>query len=128
VSELSNPGDGGNIVIHILEDGFTGLGKVWYRGEELEFEPNSMAYKDTFNNRGQSWLDLRKNEFAQAERWGKVMFRDGPWPGKGYADGTWETLRDLAKDGHVTPPSQVELDAAEKARRKRAAPHLPRGI
>lgn len=126
--ELKNPGDGKNIVIHILEDGMTALGKIWYRGEEMEFEPGGMAFKDTFNKRGESWLDLRNDEFAQAERWGKILFRNGPWPGKSYADGTYETLRDLAQDGHLKPPSQAELDSAEKARRKRAAPHLPRGI
>jgi hypothetical protein len=128
VQELKQPGDGKNIVVHVLEDGFTGLGKVWYRGEEMEFEPGGMAYKDTFNRRGESWLDLRNDEFAQAERWGKVMFRNGPWPGKSYADGTWETLRGLNEDGHTKPPSPAEIDAAERARQKRAAPHLPRGI
>jgi hypothetical protein len=128
VSELTRPGDDKNILIHVLEDGFTALGKVWYRGEELEFEPGGRAYKDTFNKRGQTWLDLRNDEFGQAERWGKIMFRNGPWPGKSYADGTYEVLRSIAETGHVPPPSQAEIEAAEKARKKRAAPHLPAGI
>lgn len=128
VSELTSPGDDKNILIHILEDGFTGLGKVWYRGEELEFEPGGQAYKDTYNRNGWTWLDLRHDEFAQAERWGKVMFRNGPWPGKSYADGTFETLRAINTAEQVPPPTQAEIDAAEKARKKRAAPHLPAGI
>jgi hypothetical protein len=128
VQELAKPGDGKNILIHILEDGTTMLGKVWYRGDELEFEPGSRAYKDTFNRYGQSWLDLRLDEFKQAERWGKILFRNGPWPGKSYADGTFETLRSESGEGMIPTPSQAEIDAAEKLRKKRAAPHLPAGI
>lgn len=128
VAELTKPGDTSNILVHILEDGFTALGKVWYRGDELEFEPQGRAYKDTFNKRGETWLELRHNEFAQAERWGKVMFRNGPWPGKSYADGTFETLRSEKGDGHIPAPTLAEIEKAEALRKKRAAPHLPAGI
>jgi hypothetical protein len=128
VQELSKPGDGDNILIHVLEDGTTMLGKVWYRGDELEFEPGSRAYKDTFNRLGQSWLELRNDEFKQAERWGKILFRNGPWPGKSYADGSYETLRSESGEGMIAGPSQAEIEAAEKLRKKRAAPHLPAGI
>jgi hypothetical protein len=128
VEQLARPGDGTNILIHILEDGTTMLGKVWYRGDELEFEPGGRAYKDTFNRFGQSWLELRNDEFKQAERWGKILFRNGPWPGKGYQDGTFETLRTESGEGTIPGPSQAELEAAEKLRKKRAAPHLPAGI
>lgn len=123
--DLINPGDGNNILIHFLEDGFTALGKVWYRGQELEFEVGSQAHKDTYNRRGESWLDLRSDEFAQVDRWGKIIFRSGPWPGKTYADGTYEPLREVGKDGNVRPPSDEEIAAAEKARKRRAAPKLP---
>jgi hypothetical protein len=123
--ELQRPGDDGNILIHFLEDGLTLLGKVWYRGEELEFEVGSQAYKDTFNRRGETWLDLRNDEFGQVDRWGKIMFRNGRWPGKTYADGTFEALRLEKGDGSVKPPTATELAAAEKARQRRAAPRLP---
>jgi hypothetical protein len=127
--ELANPGDEKNIVIHIREDGVTMLGKVWYRGDELEFEPGSQAYKDTFDRSGFSWLDLRDDEFGQMAKFGKVLFRSGPWPGKTYADATFESLRGLKDaDGNVRPPTPEELEAAETARKKRAAPHLPAGI
>lgn len=128
VELLAKPGDEENILIHVLEDGTTVLGKVWYRGDELEFAPGSRAYKDTFNRLGQSWLDLRFDEFRQAERWGKILFRNGPWPGKTYADGTFETLRSETGEGMIPGPSQAEISAAEKLRKKRAAPHLPAGI
>ncbi len=124
--ELTAPGSSDNIVIHFLEDGLTALGKVWYRGDELEFEPNSQAYRDTFDRLGRSWLDLRNDEFAQADRWGKIMFRNGPWPGKTYADGTFEPMRsDRDANQALRPPTAEELLAAEKARQRRAAPRLP---
>ena len=65
------------IRIHFLEDGLTALGKVFYRGEELEFVVGSAAHKDTFDRLGRSWLDLRKDEFGQVDRFGKVMFAGG---------------------------------------------------
>lgn len=122
---IERPGDEGNILIHFLEDGLTVLGKVMYRGDELEFDPNSQAYRDTFNRLGQTWLDLRHNEFGQVDRWGKIMFRSGPWPGKSYADGTFESLRGEREGVSIKPPTAEELAAAEKARAKRAAPRLP---
>jgi hypothetical protein len=119
------PDDGENFVIHILEDGLTVLGRVMYRGDELEFKPGSQAYKDTFDRNGRTWLTLRHDEFAQVDRWGKVMFRNGPWPGKKYTDGTFETLRSDRDGTFVKPPSEAEIAAAEKARARRAAPALP---
>lgn len=127
--ELASPGDGGNIVIHFLEDGFTALGQIWMRGQELEFEPGSQAYRDTCDRHGRSWLELRGDEFGQVERWGAVMFRNGPWPGKpltAVAGETFEPVR--APDGSVVRgPSAQELEAAAvaEAKRRRAAPRLP---
>lgn len=126
--EAIDLGANDNILIHFLEDGLTALGKVWYRGEELEVKPGSRAHQDTFNRNGESWLDLRHNDFAQVERFSKVMFRPGPWPGKSYADGTWETLRSEKGEGFVPPPTEEQIAAAEKQRKKRAAPHLPQAV
>lgn len=127
VDESDNAPSEQNIIIHVLEDGVTALGKIWYRGDELEFKVGSKAHKDTFDRNGRSWLDLRHDEFAQAERWGKVMFRNGPWPGKSYTDGAFEALRGVT-GGMVQAPTPEELAAAEKARKRRAAPHLPVGV
>ncbi len=113
-----------NIVIHFLEDGFTALGHVWFRGQELEFNRNSGAYADTCDRYGRSWLDLVDDEFGQAERWGKVMFRRGPWPGKSYADAAatarFEKLKSIQGDGYVTAPTEDDLAAVDVAERKRA--------
>lgn len=124
----SEVGDGDSIVIHFLEDGLTVNGVVKYRGDEQEFPLNGGAYRDTFDRNGRTWLDLRGDDFAQVERWGKVMFRAGPWPGKSYADGRWETLRNERGDGFLSPPSPEEIEAAEKARRNRQAPRIPQQV
>lgn len=126
------PADGSNILIHFLEDGFTALGTVWYRGQELEVAPGSPAYRDTCDRRGRSWLELRNDEFGQVEKYGKVMFRSGPWPGKSLLDAAtvpYQSLKPLKTDGGapVRPPTEAELAVAQKAevRRRRAAPRLP---
>lgn len=119
----AQPGAEHNVLIHFLEDGFTALGSVWYRGQELEFEPGSGAYRDTVDRNGWSWLSLAGDDFAQVERYGKVYFRPGPWPGK--------ALTAAATQPYDTPgapkPSEEELERAEKseAKRRRAAPRLP---
>lgn len=126
--EPDQPVDGESIVIHYLEDGLTVNGQIKYRGDESEFPIGSAAYRDTFDRLGRTWLDLRHDEFAQADRWGKIMFRNGPWPGKTYADGKWETMRAEKGEGSLKPPSQEEIHAAEKARRNRLAPRLPQEV
>jgi hypothetical protein len=118
-----------NIVLHFVGDGFTALGSVWYRGQELEFTPGTRAYQDTCDRNGVSWTELRRDEDAQIERFGQVLFRDGPWPGKGVeaiAEARYESLR--ATDGRTsaTRPSDAEVARAVTAekRRGRAAPRL----
>ena len=34
---------GESVVLHFIEDGFTASGRVWYRGQELEFVTGSPA-------------------------------------------------------------------------------------
>lgn len=128
--EPIEPDADGNIVIHIVGEGFTALGQQWYIGQELEFKPDGRAYKDTFDRRGKSWLSLANNEMAQVEKYGKVLFRSGPWPGKDYtaAAGTelQFPLRGLSS-GKVYPPTQDELHSAarQETARGRRAPYLP---
>lgn len=128
-TQYAEPVAGGEpILIHVLEDGFTVLGRVWFRGQEIEFDPGGAAYRDTCDRFGRSWLELRGDEFAQVERYGKVMFRVGPWPGKSYLDAAkvpFEALKPLS--GSSVVPTQAELEAAQatEAKRRRAAPRLP---
>lgn len=124
---LAQPGSGENIVIHILEDGFTALGQIWYRGQELEFEVGSQAYKDTFDRRGQTWLSLAGDDGAQIDKWDRVMFRVGPWPGRSLSQSkvTFESVR--GEGGASVPaPTAEDLARAEaaEAKRGRAVPRL----
>lgn len=92
------------ILIHFLEDGFTAFGQVWYRGQELEVAKPSKHYDLTVDRTGASWLDLvgPAGEMEQARRYGRIMFRAGPWPG----------------DSHDDP----EAAAAERKRRRQPPP------
>lgn len=74
------------ILIHFLEDGFTCSGRVWYKGQELEFDVPGLAYTDTLNTLGVSWLDMAGDDAAQMAHYGKVWFRVGPWPGNDWDD------------------------------------------
>lgn len=126
---IQDPGATENIVIHFVEDGFTALGHVWYRGQVIEFEPGSQAYEDTRDRNGKSWLDLRDDDEGQYDHWDKIMFRSGPWRGRRYRDGTYETLKvqDRSSTGTVPPPTDDELARAEQQERTRSklAPVLP---
>lgn len=83
--------DGETVLIHVLEDGFTANGRVWYRGQEIEYTVGDDAYKDTCNIHGESWLEL--NAEGQFARFGRLMFNLGPWPG-----GEYENQKALAEE------------------------------
>lgn len=80
-TEAKAPGDGDTVTINFVEDGMTALGKVWYRGEELTITRGSEDWEKTLSQ-GDSWVDL--DEAAQEARWGRRMFRLGPWTGAKY--------------------------------------------
>lgn len=99
--------DGEKILIHVREDGFTANGRVWYRGQELEFEVGSEPYKDTLDRSGRSWLELDEN--SQYKQYGRVMFGFGPWPG-----GQYENQRALEAERlrGRTPPTIGKLSSS----------------
>lgn len=68
------------ILIHFVEDGFTWK-KVWLRGEQLELGPDHPFWESA-----QSWIRLSKQE--QFQRYGRVFFDYGPFPGRSVAPGT----------------------------------------
>jgi hypothetical protein len=79
--------DGENkILIHFLADGFTAQGQTWLTGQEIEFVVGSVAYEQTKDRFGNSWLDAADDEGEQYRKYGKVMFRRGPWRGARYDD------------------------------------------
>jgi hypothetical protein len=80
----AEPPAGTRLLIHVLEDGFTAHGQVWYRGQEIEYRVGEKAYEDTKDRSGVTWLFW--DDQMQMRRWGQLMFRHGPWPGSSYED------------------------------------------
>lgn len=113
---------GQTYLIHILEDGFTFAGQVWYRGQQLEFIVGSARWEQA-----QAWIGM--DDWAQMAQYGKIYFRPGPWPGKRYSDALQPEnqvpqLGDSDGKPAVKGPSQQELERAEQleARRRNAVP------
>lgn len=82
--QYETPTSGDTILIHFVEDGFTALGRTWYRGQEIEFDVHGEAYESTKDRNGRSWLE--DSEADQGRRYKKLYWRRGPWPGDGYAE------------------------------------------
>lgn len=76
---VANPGDEKNILIHFVRDGFCELGTVWYRGQELELEPNTPQY-----TAAKKWALLDSAE--QETIYGAQYYRQGSWRGKEWED------------------------------------------
>lgn len=83
-------------VIHFVADGLTAQGRTWLTGQTLAF--GEASYQQTLDRHGNSWTDL--DEEGQWRRYGKVMFREGPWRGATYDD---EVSREDARRGIAAP-------------------------
>jgi hypothetical protein len=69
----------GALTVHVLEDGFTALGRVWSKDEEITVARGSREYRLTLDNAGVSYLDWDEAKQKQNYK-GKVKFRQGPLP------------------------------------------------
>ena len=96
-------------IIHILSDGFTAFGKVWYRGQEITVVPDSDEWKATVDTQGLSWLNLSAQD--QEIRYGRQVFGRGHWPYGGF---------DLT-DPALSEEDREILARAEQKRKQRAA-------
>lgn len=104
---------GTRVVIHFVEDGFTFSGQIWYRGQEIEFVVGSPAWEASVR-RG-NWVPLAFDEQAQILRYGRVMFKPGPWPGLGYDAAEYEK-------GKKIDPATAQQAADKEAKRHRNVP------
>jgi hypothetical protein len=68
----------GELVFHVLADGFTVLGAVWYRGQEIGIRSGSANDELSTDKTGHRWYEMTDNE--QMTRFGQKMFGVGPWP------------------------------------------------
>lgn len=67
------PADDGSVTVHFTDDGFTALGHVWLRGQELTAGPAHPRWDDI-----RTWIALTPAQ--QQARYGKVHFEPGPVP------------------------------------------------
>lgn len=108
--------EGSEVLIHFIEDGFTAQGRVWYRGQELAVVVGSEEWNDTCDRDGTSWLSF--TEADQLERYEKIYFRRGEWPGK-----KTYTAAEFSDTKLAPPVSELErADKLERDRRRAAEP------
>lgn len=114
--------------IHFIRDGFTGMGKVWMRGEE--FDPSTVATNDAGRLDEESWWQLSESD--QMERYGRVFFRPGPFPEDDRIDPAQDALRERVESwvAVMEIENPTERKAAEKAYRRQygepPGPHMTR--
>lgn len=106
------PKDGETVLIHIREDGFTANGRVWYRGQEIEFTVGAQNWNDTCGSGGgSSWLLMTESE--QLRSYGKIMFGHGPWPGSSWENDKAATAED--RRGRTAPTiTQIQNLASDR--------------
>jgi hypothetical protein len=124
---VEQPPSEDKVLIHFVDDGLTAGGVTWYRGQEVEFTPGTQEWKDATDTRGNPWFLLTESE--QYERFGKLHFRRGPWPGKSFSDidpRDYLALNMTSGDGQLPLVEREEIaKAAElEKNRRRAAPRL----
>lgn len=100
-----DPSANGALTVHFIEDGFTALGKVWYRGEELTIVPGTKEYDEAPRRFGKVFAEM--DEFEQEEVWGRRIFRSGPWRGKRLTE---------IEDPDMTENERAALERAEQKR------------
>lgn len=103
-------------VFHLVNDGLTFAGKVWYRGEEIVVEEGTTEFELAFDRKGN--FILGKSEVEQIETYGEVKYREGPWPYGGYDLNIYEPGQ-IDAEGHKIVASKSEIAALEKANKKR---------
>lgn len=76
-------------LFHFVRDGLLVLDNIWLRGQEVEIEEGTLPYDRTFDDEGNTWLDILSDENAQIEKWGDRYISAGafkPRPGENFED------------------------------------------
>lgn len=108
-------GPGPKHTIHFLTDGFTALGKVWYRGEELTVAEGSPDWERLQTQYGN---EMTLSQDVQRALYGQVHHKAGPWPHDEF-DLTDENLSPNDKAALLqVAKRRAALQEAEEAARK----------
>jgi hypothetical protein len=103
------------IHIHIKAESMTIAGHTRYRGEEVIIQPGSAEWPLVHHRDGRCALAETAEE--QEDRWGQVMYGQGPWRGRPY------DIEAKLDDGRqLTPEEQAALEKANRRRGLAPAP------
>jgi hypothetical protein len=107
------------ILIHIVNDGLVINSRPVYRGQEFAFEVGGVAYEQTKDKFGVSFLSIADDIDEQYARWGEQKIAPGPWRGK--RAGTL-TLRDAPAELTVEEKQAwlVDMTAHLRAEQQRS--------
>lgn len=105
----------GDLVFHVLQDGFTVLSKVWFLGETIRIARGSALDAAAKDTTGRAFYEMGESE--QMARYGKVMFRPGAWPGESLPPGM------LTEAGYLQALEADDHEAIE--RHKKAKQRQP---
>lgn len=114
------------LLIHIVNDGLVINGQMTYRGQEFEFEIGGLAYRQTQDTLGRSFLELADDIDAQYRRWGEQKIALGPWRGKRQV-GIEDAPSGLTPEQKREWLADMNQHLAAEDRRSKAAPVL-RGL
>lgn len=93
---------GDYVTIHFREDGFSAWGQVWHRGQEITIQEGSPDWERTRDRTGFTWLDIRDDEAAQEQKYGKRYFASGPFvPRKGEKFEDFLVQEDARRGGRI---------------------------
>jgi hypothetical protein len=80
VTDYEDPSEDGEILeIHFLDDGITSNGRVWEKGQTVQYVVGGAAYNDTKDRNGYTWLEHLSHS-EQLARWGRIRVGLGPYP------------------------------------------------
>lgn len=111
---------GYDILVHVLKDGFTVLGTVWYRGQEIGIKRGSPVDELSTDKNGNHWYDQTPVE-QMARHGGVQVFGLGPWP---------FDKPDLTADEYTNALASGDTEAVrryDKERQRAAMPVAPAG-
>jgi len=100
--------------IHFVNDGFTTMGQVFYRGQELHVIEGSAEWTRIADTKGRTFFDLAEDESEQIVRYGEVKFRPGPWPHESF---TAEDVARMQQEANTTADPEEAMRLRKRASR-----------
>jgi hypothetical protein len=110
----------GDVVVHVLVDGFTALGAVWYRGQEIGIKTGGALDKLATDTTGHRWYEMTPEQ-QMARFNGVQQFGMGPWP---YSEAT-DAETDEAYISALNSDDPEAMRRFEKEQQRKKMPPVP---